>query len=333
MPETPSYTISVLIPVKDEVETVEALWEKLVAVLKRTGHEHEILFIDDGSRDGTRDRIRKLCENPRTKCIFLRRNFGKASALQAGFDEVRGDLVFTIDGDLQDDPEEIPKFLEQIGEGFDLVSGWKVDRRDPWSKRFPSKLFNFVINKSFNLALHDFNCGFKCYRKEIVKELSLYGELHRFVPVIAHSLGYRVTEVPVRHHARKFGKSKYGVERLLRGFFDFQTVMLTTRYFYRPLHFFGVMGIFATAAGVLILGYLTVLWFMGTPIEARPLFFLGIFLGILGVQVMCTGLVAEMVTKIASREHRTYSVSQRLGGGLEDRTAEPSAVTEAADRD
>lgn len=311
--------ISVLVPIKDECETVEELHRRLVKACDATGKPYEIIFIDDGSTDGSKERVREICtRDPRVRAVFLRRNFGKAAALQAGFDDLRGDLVFTIDGDLQDDPDEIPKFLEKMDEGYDLVSGWKVDRKDPASKRIPSKLFNWVITKTFGLALHDFNCGFKCYRREITQELNLYGELHRFIPVIAHSLGYRVAEVPVRHHPRQHGKSKYGAGRLLRGFFDFQTVMLTTRYFYRPLHFFGLIGVVTTALGVLILAYLSILWIMGTPIEARPLFFLGIFLSILGVQVTCTGLVAEMLAKIASSRGAPYSVMERIGTGLNE---------------
>lgn len=309
-----SVDISVLVPIKDECESIVELCEQLRRVLDGTGRSHEILFIDDGSTDGSKQKLRELCANDsRVKAVFLRKNFGKSAALQAGFDEIKGDLVFTIDGDLQDDPEEIPKFLDKMVEGYDLVSGWKVDRQDPASKRVPSRLFNFIITKAFGLALHDFNCGFKCYRREITQELDLYGELHRFIPVIAHSLGYRVTEVPVRHHSRQFGKSKYGASRLLRGFFDFQTVMLTTRYFFRPLHFFGLIGLVTVALGTIILAYLSILWFMGTPIDARPLFFLGIFLSILGVQVTCTGLVAEMIAKIASRRGQTYSVAERIG--------------------
>lgn len=305
--------ISVVIPCLNEVDSILELQDRLCDALAETERSFEIIFVDDGSTDGTAAQIAEACgRSSNTHAIVLRRNFGKAAALQAGFDQVRGDLIFTIDGDLQDDPSDIPKFLEQIESGYDLVSGWKVDRQDPMSRRLVSKVFNSVLKMSFGVRLHDVNCGFKCYRREITEEVQLYGELHRFVPILAHYLGFRVTEVPIKHHRRAHGKSKYGISRLPKGFFDLQTVMLITRYIHRPLHYFGMIGAIVWVVGCLILMYLSVLWFMGTSIEARPLFFLGVLAVITGVQIACTGLLAEILIRVADQK-TVYSVKHRIG--------------------
>jgi len=218
---------------------------------------------------------------PQVAVIQFRRNFGKAAALDAGFRAASGDVVFTLDGDLQDDPAEISRFLDMLDQGYDVVSGWKETRRDPLDKRAPSKFFNFVVSRLSGLKLHDFNCGFKAYRAEAVRDLSLYGELHRFIPVLLHWRGFRVGEVPVRHRPRRHGRSKFGAARLFTGAMDLLTVILNTRYQTRPLHIFGAAGVLIGASGFAILSYLTVLWFLDAgAIGTRPLFFLGILLSI-----------------------------------------------------
>ena len=308
--------ISVVIPVKDEVDSVAPLAQAAMSALAALGRPHEIVFVDDGSSDGTAEKLREICRHHlEIRAIILRRNFGKALALQAGFDQSTGELILTMDGDLQDDPAEMPRFLQEIAKGADLVSGWKIDRQDPLAKRWLSKIFNFVVCRASGVALHDFNCGYKCYRREIIREINLYGEMHRFVPVFAHARGYKVVEVPVKHRPRRAGRSKYGLVRLPKGFFDFLTVMLTTRYFFRPLHYFGAVGLASFVLGTAVLAYLSALWFCGIGIGARPLFFLGLLLTILGVQIICTGLVAEMITKIGARSGMGYSIKERINSG------------------
>ncbi|OPZ19763.1 MAG: Undecaprenyl-phosphate 4-deoxy-4-formamido-L-arabinose transferase [candidate division BRC1 bacterium ADurb.BinA364] len=304
-------SVSVIVPMKDEAGSVRSLVEQIEREL--AGRSFEIVLVDDGSQDGTTEQVAALCQEATwRKGIVLRRNFGKAAALRAGFDVARGDLIFTIDGDLQDDPSEMSRFLQAIEDGADMVVGWKTPRRDPLSKRLPSILFNRIIAISSGLRLHDLNCGFKCFRREILDEIELYGELHRFIPVLAYARGFRVVEIPVRHHPRRSGHSKFGASRLPKGFFDLLTVLLTTRYFYRPLHYFGAIGLPMFFAGACILAYLTGSWLAGRWIESRPLFFLGILLTLLGVQIVLTGLVAEMVAKTNSRTQRGYAVKRRL---------------------
>ncbi len=299
----PDLDVSVVIPVLDEVDSVVPLTDKVISVLEQTGLSHELIFVDDGSTDGTRDRLVALHEDkPQVKVVELRANFGKAAALQAGFLRVRGEIVITMDGDLQDDPEEIPRFLAAFDEQkVDLVSGWKRDRQDPLSKTLPSKLFNYVTGLLAKVKLHDFNCGFKAYRREVISQLNLYGELHRYIPVLAYYKGFRVGEIRVKHHSRRFGKSKYGFDRFWKGFVDLVTVLFLTKYTRRPLHLYGMFGLLASFVGALILIYLTALKLQGHPMSQRPLLFLGILLMIVGIQFFTTGLVAEMITHTSSR--------------------------------
>jgi glycosyltransferase involved in cell wall biosynthesis len=216
--------ISVVIPVYNEAESLQPLYQDLVSVLGTLGRPYELLFIEDGSTDGSFDTLAELhTQDCHVQVIQFRRNFGKAAALTVGFAEARGAIVITMDADLQDDPQEIPSLLNKLAEGFDLVSGWKYPRRDPLTKTLPSKLFNWATSRLSGVRLHDFNCGFKAYRREVVKEIRFYGDLYRYIPVLAHWQGFRVTEVPVRHHPRQFGQSKYGISRFLRGFFDLIT--------------------------------------------------------------------------------------------------------------
>lgn len=301
--------ISIVVPFLDEEGSLEALHAKLTEVLTAVGRPYEILLVDDGSRDRSSAIADGLAERDgRVGVIHFRRNFGKAAALDAGFKRARGQIVFTMDADLQDDPAEIPKFLAKLDEGYDLVSGWKQKRRDPLGKTLPSKLFNLVVAQTSGLKLKDFNCGFKAYRAEAVRGLELYGELHRYVPVLVHFRGFRVTQIPVLHHPRKTGVSKYGLERMVRGFFDLLTILLITRYRARPLHLFGGVGLALAFVGFACLAYLTVIWLQGHGIGTRPLLTLGVLLMLVGIQLISTGLLGEMIGSTQVRDKPLYVV-------------------------
>jgi glycosyltransferase involved in cell wall biosynthesis len=292
-------SITVVVPAFNEAESLEALLVQISAVMSDLKARYDVIFVNDGSTDATRETLDRLAErHPNVRVIEFRRNFGKAAALDAGFRAATGDVVFTMDADLQDDPSEIPKFLEKIDAGFDVVSGWKKKRLDPLDKRAPSKLFNAVVSRLGGVALNDFNCGFKAYQAEAVRDLHLYGELHRFIPVLLHWRGFKVGEVVVNHRAREFGRSKYGAGRLFKGALDLLTVILNTRFQTRPLHVFGGVGAAMGAAGIAILLYLTALWFLGAgPIGNRPLLFLGILLSISSLQFFTVGLLAEFIQR------------------------------------
>jgi glycosyltransferase involved in cell wall biosynthesis len=296
--------ISVVVPVQGEERSVALLYDELAAALEPLGQEWEVLYVDDGSTDGTFAALTRLqAREPAVRIVRLRRNFGKASALAAGFARAAGEVVVTIDGDLQDDPQEIPRLLAKLDEGFDLVSGWKTRRRDPWRRRALSRAFNAVTGWLSGLRLHDLNCGLKAYRAEVLRGLRLYGELHRFIPVLAHYRGFRVAELPVNHRPREHGRSRYGVERYLRGFFDLLTVTFMGRYRYRPLHLFGSVGLVLGLLGFGLLAYLTVLKATGEAIGGRPLLTLGVLLLVVGIQLFSLGLVGELVTSL--HEERT----------------------------
>ena len=305
MPKTSKqYTntsISFVIPVYNEEATIAELYQRIASAMETIGNtQYKVYYIDDGSTDGSWAAIEALCEAESKHCSGLRfrRNFGKADALQAGFDNVDGDIVFTMDADLQDDPAEIPAFLKKLDEGYDLVSGWKQVRHDPITKTLPSKIFNALARAASGVQLHDFNCGFKAYRREVTQDIKLFGELHRFVPILAHAEGYRIGEIPVRHHPREHGVSKYGGKRFLKGLLDLMTVVVTSRYLRRPAHLFGGTGLFAGFIGFVILAWLSISKLCsGTDIGGRPLFFLGILLLLLGAQLVSLGLIAEMITR------------------------------------
>ena len=296
-------SISVVVPVHNEERTVALLFEELQAALEPLDRPWEVLFVDDGSVDGTFAALTRLhSQHEEVRVVRLRRNFGKAAALQAGFIQSRGEVVVTIDGDLQDDPAEIPRLLAKLEEGFDLVSGWKTRRQDSWRRRWLSKIFNFTASRMSGLHLHDMNCGFKAYRSEVVKGLRLYGELHRFIPVLAHYRGYRIAELPVNHRPRNHGRSRYGVERYLRGFFDLLSVSFLGRYGHRPLHLFGGLGLLLGLSGTGILLYLTGVKIAGEAIGKRPLLILGVLLVVVGIQLFSLGLLSEMI--ISHHEER-----------------------------
>jgi glycosyltransferase involved in cell wall biosynthesis len=289
--------ISVVVPVHDEERSVALLYDELTSALEPLGVPWETIFVDDGSTDGTFAALTRLHNDARNvRVVRLRRNFGKAAALVAGFDQAHGDIVVTIDGDLQDDPAEIPRLLAKLDEGFDLVSGWKTRRQDPLTRRLLSKVFNRVTSAFSGVRLHDMNCGLKAYRAEVVHGLRLYGELHRFIPVLAHYRGFRIAELPVNHRPREHGRSRYGVERYLRGFLDLLTVSFIGRYRHRPLHLFGGLGLVLGLIGVAVLVYLTVVKALGHAIGQRPLLLLGVLLVVIGMQFFSLGLISEMIT-------------------------------------
>jgi glycosyltransferase involved in cell wall biosynthesis len=289
--------ISVVVPVHDEERSVKPLYDELRAALDPLDRGWEAVFVDDGSTDGSFAALTRLhADADNVRVVRLRRNFGKAAALAAGFRHAEGDVVVTIDSDLQDDPAEIPRLLAKLDEGFDLVSGWKTQRRDPWSRRLLSRIFNSVVGRVSGLPLHDMNCGLKAYRADVVRNLRIYGELHRFLPVLAHDRGYRVAELPVNHRPREHGRSRYGVERYFRGFLDFLTVWFMGRYRHRPLHLFGGLGFLLATIGTALLVYLTALKLSGEAIGHRPLLTLGVLLMVVGLQLFSLGLLSELIT-------------------------------------
>ena len=306
--------LSVVIPLLDEEESLEPLHSSLVAVLGNLGKKYEIIFIDDGSEDGTFGILKSLHEQDpeHIRVIQFRRNFGKTAALTAGFRQARGEVVITIDADLQDDPQEIPSLLEKLSDDYDLVVAWRHERQDPLSKRLPSKVANTAVSLLTGVKIHDLNCGFKAYRREVVRDLKLYGELHRFIPVLAHWRGYRVTEHKVVHRPRQYGQSKYGFERLGRSFLDFGMVLFLTYYLKRPMQLFGTLGALLFLIGFAIGLYLTGLWVLGEGIGWRPLLFFGILAMIVGVQMASIGLLGEMIRNFAYNPEEEYSIRRLL---------------------
>jgi glycosyltransferase involved in cell wall biosynthesis len=289
--------ISVVVPLLNEERSLDELYHQLVQALEPRAEPFEVVFVDDGSTDGSTTVLGQLHhQHANVVVVRLRRNFGKAAALQAGFLEARGDTIVTIDADLQDDPSEIPALLAKLDEGFDLVSGWKTRRNDPFLRRLFSRIFNWTTGAISGVHLHDVNCGLKAYRAEVLEGMRLYGELHRFIPVLAAYQGYRVAEIPVNHRARQHGRSRYGPERYLRGFFDLLSVTFMGRYRYRPLHLFGGIGVLMGAVGFIILLYLTMLKLWGHGIGTRPLLTLGVLLEVVGIQFVSLGLISELVT-------------------------------------
>lgn len=296
--------LSVLIPLYNERDNLQPLFRKITEVLDGRELEWEVIFVDDGSDDGSAGILRDIEESSsRVKVISLRRNFGKSAALDTGFKETGDKWVVIMDADLQDDPEEIPGLLEKLAEGYDLVSGWRVNRQDRFIKRYTSRIYNWVTSSMSGIKLHDFNCGLKGMVKEVPLSISLYGELHRYIPVLAYWKGFRVTERKVKHHPRVYGESKFGVYRFFAGFMDMLTVMFLTRYSKKPLHLFGGAGLILFLVGLLINGYLVMLSLLGVDfIRVRPLLFLGILLMLIGFQLISTGLLGEMMAMSLHRK-------------------------------
>ncbi len=305
--------ISVVVPVYNEERSVALLYEELQAALDPLEPGWEVVYVDDGSTDGSfaaLTRLHALHDNVRV--VRLRRNFGKAAALAAGFGHATGDVIVTIDGDLQDDPAEIPRLLAKLEEGFDLVSGWKAKRQDPLTRRAFSRVFNAGVGLVSGVHLHDMNCGLKAYRATVVRGLPLYGELHRFLPVLAHQRGYRIAELPVNHRPRAHGRSRYGFERYLRGFFDLLSVSFIGRYRHRPLHLFGGLGLLTMLGGGVCLIYLTLLKAQGHAIGNRPLLILGVLLVVVGIQLLSLGLIGEMITSLHEERSDERSRSEAV---------------------
>ncbi|MFH1528036.1 MAG: glycosyltransferase family 2 protein [Bacteroidota bacterium] len=289
--------VSIIVPLYNEEDSLKPLTAAIKKEFEKISCDYEILFIDDGSGDSSLKIIKESHRlDKRIKFYSFKKNYGKSAALQIGFKNASGDAIITMDADLQDDPAEIPNLLAKLDEGFDLVSGWKKVRHDPFIKKFSSRFFNYITRLISGIKIHDFNCGLKAYRSEVVKKVSVYGELHRYVPVLAHWEGFSVTEIPVKHHPRKYGKTKFGISRFFKGFIDLITVIFTTRYIKRPMHLFGFLGAVSSLLGIAVNAYLTYEWYVGIPLKDRPLLFLGILLIIVGVQFFAVGLLGELFT-------------------------------------
>jgi len=302
--------LSLIIPVYNEEKNLQRLHMHIISTLKSAGiKDYEIIFVDDGSTDYTYDIISTLQKNnKRIRLVKFQRNFGKSAALDAGFIKCEGDVVVTLDGDLQDDPREIPRFIKKVNQGYDLVSGWKAKRKDPLSKTIPSKLFNHLAKVLTKVKIHDFNCGFKAYRKPVVKNLRLYGEHHRYIPALAAMKGFSVGEIRVRHHKRKYGKSKYGFSRLFKGMFDMMTISFFMKYARSPLHFFGILGMLSFIFGFFGGMYLILIKLMGQNIGNRPALWLVTLLLVIGTQFISLGLLAELI--IQNRQDKHYVIEE-----------------------
>ncbi len=305
--------LSIIIPLYNEEKSLIELYENIISVLKGINKSHEIIFIDDGSQDRSFEILIDFHRKDKNvRVIQFRKNYGKSAALECGFREARGDIVITMDADLQDDPKEIPNLIAKINEGYDLVSGWKKKRYDPFIKRNTSKLYNFVTSIVSGIRLHDFNCGLKAYRNEVVKQIDIYGQLHRFIPVLAHWEGFRVGEIVVKHHPRKYGKTKFGAFRFIAGFLDLFTVVFLHKFKKRPLHLFGSFGLILLLLGLIIDGILAFQRiFANKYLSNRPLLFLGVLLVIVGIQFISIGLLGEMITETQKRS-TDYSVKNIL---------------------
>lgn len=289
--------VSIVVPLYNEEESLRPLYNEIKKAVNSISCDYEIIFVDDGSTDNSLNVIKELALKDNKIFYFsFKKNYGKSAALQIGFKNTTGDAVITMDADLQDDPAEIPNLLAKLEEGYDLVSGWKKKRFDPFIKKYSSRFFNFVTRLFSKVKIHDFNCGLKAYRKEVVKNVNIYGELHRYIPVLAGWKGFSVTEIPVKHHPRRYGRTKFGISRFFKGFIDLITVIFTTRYVTRPMHLFGFIGLLTTLLGILISLWLTYeKLFLGVGINNRPIFFLGILLIIVGVQFFAIGLIGELM--------------------------------------
>jgi glycosyltransferase involved in cell wall biosynthesis len=312
--------LSIVIPVYNEADSLRELHGEIGRVCSERNIDAEIIFVDDGSTDAAWRILTELAaQDARVRAIRFRRNFGKSAALSAGMQAASGEFVCMLDADLQDDPAEIPAFLDKLGAGFDVVNGWKRLRHDPWHKVYPSRVFNSLVGRLTGLTLHDHNCGLKCFRREVIGEIRLYGELHRFIPVLAHARGFKVTELEVHHRPRKFGHSKYGVRRFLRGFLDLLTVTFLTGYGQRPQHMLGALGLAFFGLGACGLAFLAVVWLLTNlpphldfaPIGPRPLLAYSIASLLLGGQLLSLGLLAELIVAYTGRDASHYSIAER----------------------
>jgi glycosyltransferase involved in cell wall biosynthesis len=326
--------LSLVVPVYNEMESLGPLYAEIAAVRQQAELDLEVIFVDDGSTDGSWQRIRDLADaHENVRGLRFRRNFGKAAALTAGFRRAQGDLILTLDADLQDDPAEMPRFLKKLAEGYDVVSGWKRVRHDPWHKVFPSRVFNALVSWLTGVRLHDHNCGMKCYRAEVFREIRLYGELHRFIPVLAAARGFRVGEIEINHRPRRFGRSKYGVRRFVKGLLDLVTVKFLTGFGQRPQHLLGSIGLVSFLLGAFGMLYLAFTWVVHwfnselfpQPLHERPLLLYSVAALLLGAQMMSMGLLAELITAYQGREEETYSIAEEASS-REPPASAPSAA-------
>ncbi len=290
--------VTIVIPVYNEKESVRELEKAIEAVLNKERIGFECIYVDDGSTDGSYEILKTIKKNSATHILLiqLRKHMGKSAALAVGFAHAKGDIVVTLDADLQDNPLNIPSMIVKLHKGYDVVVGWRRERRDVWHKRFLSRIFNWVVSMVSGIPIHDFNNGLKCYRRRVIKEMKLYGELHRFTPLLAHARGFAVCEIPVMHQDRKYGSSKFGIGRIFHGGFDLITTLFLLSFKYQPMKFFGVLGTGFILAGTIIMAYLSVLHFMGEKIGTRPLLQFGALLFLSGIQLFFTGFLAELIT-------------------------------------
>lgn len=306
--------LSLVIPIKDERENLPELLKEIESAISPTGFSYEIIVVDDGSRDGSWETLKELSKvNPLLRAFRFQFNCGKAAGLSFGFSKARGSFVATLDGDLQDDPFEIPKMIKLLDEGYDLVSGWKVRRLDPWHKTWPSKLFNLTVSIICGKRLHDFNCGIKVYRSSVVRFIKLYGDFHRFIPVMAKWQGFRITEMPVAHRARIHGVSKYGVSRLVSGFLDLLSLLFLRSFSTKPLHFFGLLGLIFILLGLGVTGYFGYEWVQTQALHVRPLLLAGGFSLIMGVQFFSLGLLGEMMN---GNKEQLYPLAESIDNNV-----------------
>ncbi len=303
--------LSIVVPLFNEEESLQPLANEIRKAIKPLNIVYEVILVDDGSTDNSLKIIKEICKpDKRFRYVSFRKNYGKSAALQIGFTEASGDVVVTMDADLQDDPNEIPNLIKKLEEGYDLISGWKRKRQDPFVKKISSRFFNFMTRLMTGIKIHDFNCGLKAYRKEVTDNVKVYGELHRYMPVLADWEGFKVSELIVKHHPRRYGKTKFGISRFFKGFIDLITVLFSTRYIKRPMHFFGFFGAFAFLVGIIVNGYLSYLWIIGEPLSNRPMLFLGILLIIVGVQFFSVGLLGEMLVH-NSKSDKEYIIKDK----------------------
>ncbi len=309
--------ISIVIPAYNEEDNIPILYEKLKGVLERLGREYEIIFVDDGSVDRTWERLKEIAEkDQRVKLIRFRKNYGQTAAMYAGFQHATGEVIITLDADLQNDPEDIPMLLQKLEEGYDIVSGWRRDRKDPFlSRRLPSMIANWIISKVTGVELHDYGCTLKAYRADIIKRLELYGDMHRFLPALTKRLGAKITEIPVRHHPRLYGKSKYGIGRTIRVILDIFLVKFLNEYINKPMYVFGTFGFILLSLGLLALFYLVFLkLFLDQDIGRRPLLILSVLFILAGIQLISTGVIAELLVRIyyRTKEDKPFVVEEKV---------------------
>ncbi|MEJ5338796.1 MAG: glycosyltransferase family 2 protein [Aquificaceae bacterium] len=309
--------LSVVIPAYNEEENIPILYEKLRKVLENLGREYEVIFVDDGSADHTWERLKEIAErDPKVKLIRFRKNYGQTAAMYAGFQHASGEVVITMDADLQNDPEDIPVLLRKLEEGYDIVSGWRKDRKDPFlSRRLPSIIANWVISKVTGVELHDYGCTLKAYRAGIIKRLELYGDMHRFLPALTKRLGAKITEIPVRHHPRIYGRSKYGIGRTIRVLLDIFLVKFLNEYINKPMYVFGTFGFVLLSLGLIMLLYLIFIkLFLQEDIGRRPLLILSVLFTLAGIQLISTGVIAELLVRVyyRTREDKPFVVEEKV---------------------